>query len=328
MAHPVTLLPGEAGESTRFVDETLRILEATGVEIDWEVHPTRNHELTEAFVDSARETGVVLLPFLRGRRDEGLPAPIVQIRRAFNVFANIRPVHSLEGFADRFTGVDVMVVRETTEDIYTSLEHESIKGMFEGLKVTTEAACERIARYGFDLASRMGRKKVTTVHKANIMKKSDGLFLRTAQRVAEDYPEIEHEDRIVDALCMQLTMYPERFDVLLCANLFGDIVADLAAGLVGGRANCPSVNVGQDGVQIFTVGHGDALSIANSDSGNPMSLLFSAVLMFREIGEHKAADRLMDAVQRCLTAGVLPMASGGNATLREFSDAVRERLQH
>lgn len=322
MTHAVTLLAGEAGEDTTHIDHVVRVIDATGVSIDWQRHALRNHELTEAFVENAQETQTVLLPFLRGRRDEGRPAPIVQARRAFNVYANVRPVHSLPKVGERFKNVDLIVVRETTEDIYTSLEHESIKGMFEGLKVTTELACERIARHAFELARERGRKRVTIVHKANIMKMSDGLFLRTAQRVALDFPDIEVEDRIVDALTMQLTMYPERFDVLLCANLFGDIVADLAAGLVGAEANCPSVNVGLDGVRIYTVGHGDDLERANSPDGNPMSLMFAGILMLRDLGERAAADRLMNAVIACLESGKRPLAVGGDETLSSFCDAV------
>jgi|SRR5690554_2122810 len=322
MTHAVTLLTGEAGEETTHLDHVVRVIDATGVNIDWQRHTLRNHELTEAFMENAQETKMVFLPFLHGRRDERKPAPIVQARRAFNAYANLRPVHSLPNVGKRFKDVDIVVVRETTEDIYTSLEHESIKGMFEGLKVTTEVACERIARHAFTFAREHGRKKVTIVHKANIMKMSDGLFRSTAERVALDFPEIEVEDRIVDALTMQLVMYPERFDVLLCANLFGDIVADVAAGLVGGLANCPSVNVGMDGVQIYSVGHGNELVHANSEKGNPMSLLFSGILMLRDLGEESAADRLMQAITSCLEADKRPLAVGGDETLSSFCDAV------
>lgn len=322
MTHAVTLLAGEAGEATTHLDQVVRVIDATGVSIDWQRHTMKNHELTEEFVENAKKTKRVLLPFLRGRRDEGKLAPIIQARRAFQIFANERPVHSLPNVGERFQNVDLIVVRETTEDIFTSLEHESIKGMFEGLKVTTEAACERIARHAFELARTQGRKKVTIVHKANIMKMSDGLFLRTAQRVALDFPEIEVEDRIVDALTMQLTMWPDRFDILLCANLFGDIVADLAAGLVGGLANCPSLNIGADGVRLYSVGHGVDLEKSNSDEGNPMSLLFAGVLMLRDLKEEEAADRLMAAIDQCLRANKRPIAVGGQETLSSFSDAV------
>lgn len=322
MTHAVTLLAGEAGEATTLLDHVVRVIDATGVAIDWQRHSLQNHTLTDAFIQNANETKTVLGPYLRGRRDHREVAPIIQARRAFELYANIRPAHSLPKVGDRFSDVDLVVVRETTEDIYTSLEHESIKGTFESLKVTTEAACERIARYAFELARAQNRKTVTIVHKANIMKMSDGLFLATAQRVAADYPDIEVEDRIVDALTMQLTMWPERFDILLCANLFGDIVADLTAGLVGGLANCPSVNVGLGGVRVYTVGQGVDLEEANSDRGNPMSMLFAAVLMLRDLDETEAAERLTRAIEGCLEADKRPLAVGGDQTLSTFSDAV------
>lgn len=327
MKHQVTLLTGESGDPTTHVDEVLRVLAATGVEIEWQAHGLRNHELTEAFVDSALKTRRVLMPWLRGRRDEGRPAPIVQARRALGAFVNVRPVATLPKIGERFNEVDIIVVRETTEDIYTSLEHETLTGIFEGLKVTTEQACERVARHAFELARQFGRKKVTVAHKSNIMKKSDGLFLRTCQRVAEDYPDIECDERIVDALCMQLTMYPERFDVLVCANLFGDIVADLVSGLVGGKANCPSINIGEDDVRVYSVGHGDWIDVANSDEGNPMSLLLAASRLLRDLGEEAAGQRLRDAVSSSLEAGRLPRAVGGDQTLSGFCDVVIEALK-
>ena len=327
MAHKVTLLAGESGESTNHVDEVLRVLAATGVRIDWERHELRGHEITEAFVDSALKTRRVLMPWLHGRRHERRPAPIIQARRALNAYVNVRPVSSLPKVGERFQNVDVIVVREVTEDVYTSLEHETIQGIFEGLKVTTEQACERVARHAFELAKNLGRKRVTIVHKSNIMKKSDGLFLRTCQRVAEEYPEITCDERIVDALCMQLTMYPERFDILVCANLFGDIVADLASGLVGAKANCPSMNIGEDDVRIYSVGHGDMLDIANSDAGNPMSLLLSGVRLLQDIGETDAATRLKNGLFQCLESGRLPLALDGEETLVSFCDAVIQAIQ-
>lgn len=327
MAHKVTLLAGEAGEPTTHVDHVRRVIEATGVAIDWDVHYLRGHDLTEAFLESARSTKRVVMPWLHGRRDEGRPAPIIQARRALNAFVNVRPVSSLPRIGERFSNVDVIVVRETTEDIYTSLEHETISGIFEGLKVTTEQACERVARHAFELARTQGRKKVTIAHKSNIMKKSDGLFLSTCQRVAEDYPDILCDERIVDALCMQLTMYPERFDVLLCANLFGDIVADLVSGLVGATANCPSMNIGEHDVRIYSVGHGDRLEIANGPEGNPMSLLLSSARLLLELGEERAATHLRHALFYCLETGRSPISVGGGETLSSFCDAIIHELQ-
>lgn len=322
MSHAVTLLAGEAGEATTHIDHVVRTIDATGVIIDWKRHTLENHQLSEALKADVRATRAMFMPFMQGLRDEGKPAPIVQARREFGVFANQRPSKSLPGIGGRFEGVDLVVIRETTEDIYTSLEHESIKGMFEGLKITTQAACERIARHAFEYAQEHGRKKVTVVHKSNIMKKSDGLFLATAREVAKEFPHITVEDRIVDALCMQLTMWPDAFDVLLCANLFGDIVADVAAGLVGGLANTPSVNVGKDGVRIYTVGHGEDLARYNSESGNPTSLLITAVIMLRDLGEDEAAKRLENALRVCLADGKQPRSVGGELSLSAFCDAV------
>lgn len=328
MRHAVTLLAGEAGEATTHIDHVVRTIDATGAPIDWHRHTLNDHQLPQALIDDVRATRVMFMPFMQGLRDQGKPAPIVQARREFGVFANLRPSKSLPGVGGRFDGVDLVVIRETTEDIYTSLEHESIKGMFEGLKVTTRAACERIARHAFEYARESGRKKVTVVHKSNIMKKSDGLFLATARDVAKDFPDIAVEDRIVDALCMQLTMWPEDFDILLCANLFGDIVADVGAGLVGGLANTPSVNVGEDGIQIYTVGHGEDLARYNSEAGNPTSLLISAEIMLRGLGENAAADRLEKALRSCLADGKQPLSVGGKLPLATFCDAVIDAMKN
>lgn len=326
MRHAVTLLAGEAGEATTHIDHVVRTIDATGAKIDWQRFNLTDHQLSQELIDDVRTTRTMFMPFLQGLRDQGKPAPIVQARREFGVFANQRPSISLPGVGGRFKDVDLVVIRETTEDIYTSLEHESIKGMFEGLKITTRAACERIARHAFEYAREKGRKKVTVVHKSNIMKKSDGLFLATARDVAKEFDDIEIDDRIVDALCMQLTMWPEEFDILLCANLFGDIVADVAAGLVGGLANTPSINVGEDGVRIYTVGHGDDLARYNSDHGNPTSLLITAVIMLRDLGESEAAKRLEHALRTCLDQGKQPLSVGGELSLSAFCDAVIDAL--
>lgn len=325
MTHSVTLIPGSSTEDTPITAAVVRVLAATGVDIAWERACLDHGELCEPLLASVRKTGQALMPYVPVNRDTGQVPPIVQLRRVLGVYGNIRPVEAVPGLHTRHPNVDIIIVRETTEDIYANLEHESIEGVYESLKVTTEAACERIARYAFELARRRGRKKVTIVHKANIMKKSDGLFLRTGKRVAEEYPGIEAEEVIVDALCMKLVLYPERFDVLVCANLFGDLVADLCAGLVGGTTNSPSVNVA-DGVKIFTVGHGDPVDVARTERANPVSLFFSSVLMLREFGENPAADRLMKATSDTLEAGVTPIALGGAATTTMFADAVVERL--
>lgn len=315
MAHRVTLVAGDVPEVLEGIE---KVVAATGVQVDW-VRP----EVGE-LVASARETGTALIGWQRGGPD-GLP-PAVQLRNDFGVFAQLRPIQDLPGLGGRFEDVDLLVVRETTEDVYAHLEHESIPGVFESLKVTTRAACERIARHAFQLARAQGRRKVTIVHKANIMKLSDGMFLRTAQAVAQDYPEIEHEDVIVDALCMRLVLDPTQFDVLLCGNLFGDIVADTCAGLVGGRSNAPSINVAVDGTTLFTAGHGDPPEVAGTGRANPLHLLLPTVHLLRHLGENEAADRLRAAVCRTLSEGERPVALGGEATWDRFCDAVGQRL--
>jgi isocitrate dehydrogenase (NAD+) len=325
MAHQVTIIPGSSKNDTPLTAAIVRVLAATGVDIAWERACLENGELNEALLSSIRKTGRALLPYIPVDRDSGAVPPIVQLRRELKVYGNLRPVETVPGLHCRHTDVDIIIVRETTEDIYANLEHESIEGVYESFKVTTEAACERIAREAFELAKRRNRKKVTIVHKANIMKKSDGLFLRTGRRVAADYPEIEVEDVIVDALCMKLVLYPDRFDVLVCANLFGDIVADLCAGLVGGNPNCPSINIGEEAT-VYTMGHGAPAAIAETDRANPMNLLFAAVLLLRDLDENDAADKLMKATSDTLEAGILPIALEGKATASTFADAVIERL--
>lgn len=225
----------------------------------------------------------------------GLPY-IVRLRKALDCFANLRPIQTVPGIPARLSNVDILVVRESTEDIYAQLEHESIPGVFESLKVTTRAACERIARFAFDTARAQKRKKITIVHKANIMKKSDGMFLSVARTVSEEYPDIEVDDCIVDALCMKLVLHPEWFDVLLCGNLFGDIVSDLGAGLVGGKRNCPSVNIGPN-TAVFTTGQ-------ISSEALDVSLIRSTILMLAHVGEEHAASKLQEALYTALATGL------------------------
>lgn len=315
MAHRVTLVPGDVPE---VLEGIKAVVAATGAQVDW-VEPA-----PADVVATARDTGVALLGWQRGGPDD-LP-PAVRMREQFGVFAQLRPIRDLPGLGGRFEDVDLLVVRETTEDVYAHLEHESIPGVFESLKVTTRGACERIARHAFQLARSQGRRKVTIVHKANIMKLSDGMFLRTAQAVARDYPDIEHEDVIVDALCMRLVLDPSRFDVLLCGNLFGDIVADTCAGLVGGRSNAPAINVAIDGTTLFTAGHGDPPEVAGTGRANPLHLLLPAVHLLRHLGEVDASERLRTCIGQTLIEGVKPLALGGGATWDRFCAVLADRL--
>jgi len=324
--HSVTLVPGDhtSPENCRAVQA---VLAASGVQIDWDEQTAPDGEISEALLASARRTKTVLMGYQRGRREASEPAPIVSLRRALGTFVAIRPAQTIEAIRHRHPGIDLVVVRETTEDVYANLEHESIPGVYESLRVTTRAACERIARFGFEFARREGRKKVTIVHKANILKKADGLLLNTAREVEADFPDIEVEDVIGDALCMKLALFPERFDVLLCGNLFGDIVGDLASGLVGGRENCPSMNVGPGGLAVFTTGHGDPPGLEDPTCGNPVSLLFASILMLRHLGEDDAADRLWTALLATLDTGVLPYTLGGQASCEAFAHAVASAMQ-
>lgn len=312
----VTLIPSDEN-GAEIASATKRVLAAAGVPIAFE-------EVTLAnAVAALRETKLGLLGFQHAPHRRHEAPPIVKLRDALGMYANVRPIKTLAGLPTRHTGIDLVLVREVTEDVYRHLEHESIPGVYESLKVTTHAACERIAKHAFDFARGVGRKKVTIVHKANIMKRSDGMFLATARKVAEGYPDIAVEDVIVDALCMKLVLTPERFDVLVAGNLYGDIVADLCAGLVGGAANCPSINIGPD-VRVFGAPHGVA---GPADAGNPLELLMPAIELARHLGHVAEAERLRSAVEGALTAGICPVALGGDAGCERFANALIERLR-
>jgi isocitrate dehydrogenase (NAD+) len=250
----------------------------------------------------------------------------VGLRKALDLFANLRPVWNMPTVPSKYEGVDLVIVRENTEDLYSGLEHEVVPGVVESLKIITEQASTRIATFAFDYAVRHGRKRVTAVHKANIMKMSDGLFLRCVRAVAARYPSIASDDRIVDAACMMLVMKPSQFDVLVMPNLYGDIVSDLCAGLVGGLGVVPSANLGTD-IGVFEAVHGSAPDIAGKSVANPMALLLSGVLMLRHIGENDMADRIVAALGRTLADGTRTRDLGGTASTIEFTDAICRRLQ-
>jgi len=321
----VTLIPGD-GTGPEICDALRGILKAAGVDIAWDLQPMTDGTITPELLASARKNGTVLMGYQVGPRDEAerLP-PVAELRRELGLFVNHRPVKTLPGLPARFHGVDLLVVRETTEDIYAHLEHESLPGVYESFKVTTLAACERITRHAFEVARQLGRKKVTLVHKANILKKSDGMFLRVGRKISEEYPDIKQDDCIVDALCMKLTVDPTWFDILVCGNLYGDIVADLASGLAGGRSNSPSINLG-DNIALFTAGHGDPLDHAGTGNANPLGMLFSSICMLRHLGEGEAADHLMKACEQTLVGGTQPVAIGGGASCAAFIAAVTAAL--
>jgi len=317
MRHVVTLVPGDCPQLFQHIRP---VIAAAGAEVEFD-EPSPNPTVG-GLVASAKRNHTVLMGYEHGQRDAGQLAPVVKLRKELGVFCNLRPIRNIPGIPAVAEGVDLLVVRETTEDIYAHLEHESIKGVFESLKITTQAACERIARHGFEVARQHGRKRLTIVHKANIMKLSDGLFLRTAREVSQDYPDIETDDVIVDALCMKLILHPERFDVLLTGNLFGDIISDLCTGLVGGTSNAPSINIAPD-CTLFTAGHGVS---AEDAEDNPLTVLVPVERMLAHLGEHEAAAKLYDALQRTLLGGTKPSAIGGDTNGAAFCDAVMQAM--
>jgi isocitrate dehydrogenase (NAD+) len=332
MTHTITLIPGD-GIGPEITDAVLRVLKASGVSIEWEEHLAGARAVEQGgtalpveLVDSIRRNKVALKGPVTTPIGDGFSSVNVGLRKSLNLYANVRPVWNLPGIRANSSGVDLVIVRENTEDVYAGLEHEVVPGVVESLKIITEKASTRIAQFAFTYARRHGRKKVTAVHKANIMKLSDGLFLESTRIVARDYPDIEYEERIVDAVCMQLVMTPSRFDVLVMPNLYGDIVSDLCAGLVGGLGVVGAANLGAD-IGVFEAVHGSAPDIAGQGIANPSALLLSAVLMLRYIDEIAAADRVMAALVGVLTAGgVRTRDLGGTATTTEFADAICHAL--
>jgi len=278
-------------------------------------------------IDSIRRHKVALKGPVTTPIGEGFTSVNVGLRKSLDLYANLRPVWNLPGIDSRFTDVDMMIVRENTEDLYAGLEHEVVPGVVESLKIITERASTRIAQFAFAHARRGGRKKVTAIHKANIMKLSDGLFLHSVRLVAREWPDIQYEERIVDAACMQMVMKPSQFDVLVLPNLYGDIVSDLCAGLVGGLGVVGAANLGTE-IGVFEAVHGSAPDIAGQNLANPTALLLSAVLMLRHIDEGGAADRIMTALSRVLTdRQVRTRDLGGSATTMEFADAIRHAIE-
>jgi isocitrate dehydrogenase (NAD+) len=324
----VTLIPGD-GIGPEVSDATLRLLDAAGAKIDWiEMSATpvvgRRKGETEMnpIVESIRKTRVALKGPITTPVGTGHRSINVALRKALDLYANLRPVTHLPNVKTPFEQVDLVIVRENTEDLYAGLEHEVAPGVVESLKVITEYASRRIAHFAFNYARRMGRKKVTAIHKANIMKLSDGLFLHSIREVAREYPDIELNDYIIDNCCMQLVMRPERFDVLLLENLYGDIVSDLCAGLVGGLGLVPGANIGAD-CSLFEAVHGSAPDIAGKHLANPTAMMLSAILMLRMLDQKDVADRAERAIHKIYREGKhLTHDISGKATTDEFTAAV------
>jgi isocitrate dehydrogenase (NAD+) len=328
MTHTITLIPGD-GIGPEVTEAVVRILNAAGVSIAWERHlagvlavERTGQSLPVELLDSIRRNKVALKGPVTTPIAQGFTSVNVGLRKALDLYANLRPVWNLPGTAARFSGVDLVIVRENTEDLYAGLEHEVVPGVVESLKIITERASTRIAEFAFQYARRNGRKKVTAIHKANIMKLGDGLFLESVRAVARTHPDIAYDEKIVDAACMHLVMNPGQFDVLVMPNLYGDIVSDLCAGLVGGLGVVGAANLGTD-IGVFEAVHGSAPDIAGKNFANPTALLLSAVLMLRHIDEGSAANRIMDALGRVLTAGAVRTRDlGGTASTYEFADVV------
>ena len=329
MRHKVTLLPGE-GIGPEVSSAVRHILEAAGVQIDWEVIDARavagaadgGQVVNEKAIVSVRRNGVGLKGPMATAVAGGARSVNVALRKTLDFYANLRPVKNMPGLKSRYDNVDVVIVRENTEDLYSGLEHEVVPGVVESLKIITEKASTRIARFAFAHAKKEGRKKIHAIHKANIMKLSDGLFLKSIRTVAAEFPEIEYKEMIVDNACMQIVMNPQQFDVLLLPNLYGDVMSDLAAGLVGGLGVVPSGNIGDNGA-LFEAVHGTAPDIEGKGLANPTALLMSSILMLDYLGERSAARRIETALEQVYTeAKHTTHDVGGKAGTDEFTDAL------
>ena len=333
MPYTITLIPGD-GVGPQIVEAARRVIDAAGVPINWEVVEAGEAMIEKCgtplpiyVLDSIKKNKIALKGPLTTPVGKGFRSVNVTLRQELNLFANVRPARNLPGVETRFSGVDLIIVRENTEDLYGGIEHRVGRDAAESIKVITREASTRIARYAFELARREGRRKVTAVHKANIMKLSDGLFLECARQVAGEYPDIEYEEYIVDAMCMKLVQTPENYDVLLLPNLYGDIVSDLCAGLVGGLGVAPGANIGEEAA-VFEPVHGSAPRHAGLNRVNPLATILSGVMMLKHMGEMDVARRIEEAVIRVLKEKKsLTYDLGGNAGTSEMADAIIEAMK-
>ncbi|MEW6424124.1 MAG: isocitrate/isopropylmalate family dehydrogenase [Bacillota bacterium] len=324
----ITLIPGD-GIGPEITEATRAVLAAAGAPLEWEVVLAGENALKECgtflpgeTLASIRRNKVALKGPLTTPVGSGFRSVNVALRKEFDLYANLRPAKTYAGVKSRYENVDLVVVRENTEDLYAGVEHMVGEDAAESIKIITRKGCARIVRFAFDYAVREGRRKVTAVHKANIMKCTDGLFLKVAQEIAAEYPQIEFEDRIVDNMCMQLVQKPELYDVLVMPNLYGDIISDLCAGLVGGLGVAPGANIGTD-VAIFEPVHGSAPKYAGMNRVNPTAMLLSAVMMLRHIGEQRIADKIHQALTEVIKEGkCVTYDLGGEATTMEMAEAV------
>ncbi len=334
MSYAVTLIPGD-GIGPELADAAKVVLAATGIGFDWDEQvageatiASEGTPLPDRVIESIRRNGVGLKGPITTPVGSGFRSVNVALRKELELYANVRPARSMKGVETRYEDIDLIIVRENTEDLYAGVEHMVGPDAAESIKIITRAASQRIVRYAFEYAVRNGRRKVTAVHKANIMKLSDGLFLESAQQVAADYEgRVAFEDRIVDNMCMQLVQKPELYDVLVLPNLYGDIVSDLAAGLVGGLGVAPGANIGEQAA-VFEPVHGSAPKYAGQNKANPTALILSAALMLRHLGETDAADTVERAVRDTIADGTtVTYDLGGRAGTREFGAEVARRVR-
>ena len=332
MAHDVVLIPGD-GIGPEITQAMRRVVEATGVQINWNVQEAGagvmdefGTPLPQHVLDAVAETKVAIKGPITTPVGTGFRSVNVALRKHFDLYACVRPCLSQPGDGSRFRDVDLVIVRENTEDLYKGIEYMLNDEIANGVKLITRPACEKICRFAFDYAQKNGRKKVTAVHKANIMKLTDGLFLRTFREVAAEYPEIAADDCIIDALCMKLVQKPEQFDVLVAPNLYGDIISDLCAGLVGGLGFAPSANIGNN-TRIYEAVHGSAPDIAGQDKANPSAILMAFAMMLNDLGMTDKAEKLNAAILAQVAEGKVVTADiGGTAGTKEFTQAVIARL--
>jgi isocitrate dehydrogenase (NAD+) len=334
VSYVVTLIPGD-GIGPELSEATKHVLEATGIGFEWDVQEAGEATiagdgtpLPDRVVESIRANGVAIKGPITTPVGSGFRSVNVALRQALDLYANVRPARTMKGVESRYDDVDLIIVRENTEDLYAGIEHRVGPDAAESIKIITRFASQRIARYAFEYAVKNGRHKVTAVHKANIMKLSDGLFLESCQQVAAEYTgRIGFEDRIVDNMCMQLVQKPELYDVLVLPNLYGDIVSDLAAGLVGGLGVAPGANIGENAA-VFEPVHGSAPKYAGQNKANPTALILSGALMLRHLGETAAADAVESAVRSVIARGAtVTYDLGGTAGTREFGEAVASQVR-
>lgn len=339
MSHKVTLIPGD-GTGPELVEATRRVLEATGVEFEWDYQEAgiksfekEGTPLPEAVLESIRHNKVALKGPMTTQLGKGFRSANVALRQKLDLYVNLRPARSYAGIRSRYEGLDLLVVRENTEGLYSGVEHWVGKDAAETIRIITRKGCERVIGFAFEYARANGRKKVTAVHKANVLKLTGGLFLEVFYQIAEGYSDIEAEDRIVDNMSMQLVQKPELYDVMVCPNLFGDIISDLCAGLVGGLGLAPGANIG-DELAVFEPVHGSAPKYAGQNKVNPTATIFSGIMMLQHLGEAEAAERTQKAVEEVIAEGdsvtydLKPTRDDPTAAgTAEMADAIIEKMR-